>query len=67
MFEFHKAKMLPAFNLFCNKSIPIFIHELEQFLYRCLLPHELLQSEPPIKVPVYGGKELVHLIPAHNC
>ena len=57
---------LGQYYLLGHKSIPIFIHQLEQFLYRGLLPHDLCEGQSPIKISVHGREKLINFLPENR-
>ena len=55
---------MSLFHLLRHKTIPISVHQLEQFLDWCFFTKELFQTQSTIIVSVHGVEELVHASPA---
>ena len=49
-------------HLLGHLSIIVFVHFLKQLLYLRLLPQKFLEREKPVKIPVSGAEEVVHLL-----
>ena len=51
-------------HLLGDGAVPVLVHGLEQLLQGSLLPHELLEGQLAVEVPVHLLEELLHLGPA---
>ena len=49
-------------HVFCDVTVTVLVHQLEQLLSPCLLPHELFVREPSLHVQLLAGEQLLCLV-----
>ena len=55
---------IPFFpHLLGDGSVPVDVHGPEEALQRCLLTHELLERELPVKISIHPIEEFCHFLP----